>query len=196
MELEEIQQIILNYISENEIFLYCTPKCGGSSLLDSLKKYYKTIHIHSKSFFEKFYTDNKIIDKKFNIFDCIDKSSRINDEIYIIDVYRRPVERNMSYFFQIIDILIPNYKEKTTEQLVDFFNKNKYFDYYQSIDEVANYYGINLYETPFDHEKMYLEYKFKNINFIILHFDYTKKWNVILKTILKKKKKIIIKYYL
>lgn len=184
-ELNLLQKDVFKKISETQIYLYCTPKCGGSSLHDTLKTKYKTIHIHSQIFFEEYHQDKDIIDNKFKIIDCIEESSKIHDEIFIIDVYRNPIERNMSYFFHIIKELIPDYRNKTTEELIEYFNKNMYFNYNQSIDEVTRHFNINLYEIPFDHDKMYLEYKFKNINFIVLHFDYIDQWNNILYKIFK-----------
>ena len=185
MDLSYEQRNIFNEISEKSIFLYCTPKCGGTTLYDSLKTYYKTIHIHSQNFFEKFYKDKDIINNKFKIIDCIEESRKNNKEVYIIDVYRQPIERNMSYFFHIIEDILPDYNNKTTEELIKFFNTDMYFQYEQSIDEVVKYYNINLYEQPFDHNKMYLEYKFDNINFIILHFDYINNWESIIENIFK-----------
>jgi hypothetical protein len=187
MDLNYAQQQIFNEIAENNIFLYCTPKCGGTSLLDSLEKYYKTIHIHSQLFFEKFYKDKDIINNAFKIIDCIEESRKNNSEIFIIDVYRQPIERNMSYFFHIIQDILPDFNDKTIDELIHFFNTDMYFQYGKSIDEIINYYNINLYEKPFDHDKMYLEYKFENINFIILHFDYINNWETILEYIFKRR---------
>lgn len=184
-DLNNDQKKIFDELSQNQIYLYCTPKCGGTSLYESLKKKYNTIHIHSQLFFEEYYKDKDIINNKFKIIDCIEESRKNHDEIFIIDVYRKPIERNMSYFFHIIDELIPDYKNKTIEELIDFFNKNMYFEYRQSIDEVTEYYNINLYEIEFNHEKMYLDYKFENMRFIILHFDYIDSWNTILSEIFK-----------
>ena len=42
------------------------------------------------------------------------------------------------------------------------------------------------YEIPFDNSKMYLTYKFNNINFVVLHFDYIDKWNDILSELLSR----------
>ena len=39
--LNSIQKNIFKEISETKIYLYCTPKCGGSSLLDTLNQKYK-----------------------------------------------------------------------------------------------------------------------------------------------------------
>jgi hypothetical protein len=179
------QKKIFHELSNTQIYLYCTPKCGGTSLYESLKKKYNTIHIHSQLFFEEYYKDKDIINNTFKIIDCIEESRKNYDEIFIIDVYRKPIEKNMSYFFHIIDQLIPDYENKTIEELINFFNINMYFEYKQSIDEVTDYYNINLYETEFNHEKMYLDYKFENIRFIILHFDYIDNWNTILSEIYK-----------
>ncbi len=184
--LDVLQEKIFNEISKTQIYLYCTPKCGGTSLYDTLNTLYNTFHVHSQLFFEKYYTNKEIVKNSFNLIDCIEESSKNYDEIYIIDVYRKPIERNMSYFFHIIDELIPDYKDKTVEELITFFNKNIYFQYEQSIDEITNHYGINLYEIPFDNSKMYLTYKFNNINFVVLHFDYIDKWNDILSELLSR----------
>lgn len=187
MNLNFSQKQIFNKLSDTQVYLYCTPKCGGSSLYESLKVSYNSFHVHSQEFFEKYFQENEIVNNSFKIIDCIEESRKKYDEIYIIDVYRKPVERNMSYFFHIIEDLVDNYEKRTTQELIEYFNTNLYFQYNQSIEEVAQYYNVDLYQLPFDQNKMYLEFKYNNINFIILHFDYINSWEGILYDIFNKK---------
>lgn len=167
-----------------EIFICCGGKCGGTTLANTFyENGYKTTHLHSTKHLGNF-KSNIDID---NVFGCIDKSRKENT-IYIIDVYRTPVERKISCFFQKIKLILPNYQTMSVHELIKFFNEKILFS------SVAEKHPINdfliKYDAPlfkkFNFKRRYNIIKKKNIVFIKLLFSDIKDWDKILSEIFEK----------
>ena len=78
-------------------------KCGSTTLKTTfLKNGYKSIKTHSIDDFKKQYD---------GLIELINNSSKYK-KVYLIDVYRTPIERKISSFFQNIKNHIPDYKKK------------------------------------------------------------------------------------
>ena len=166
-----------------DMFVYCGGKCGGTTLSNTFTKYnYKITHLH-KSIIKGYF--NSHIDTS-NIFNIIDNSSS-HKLVYIIDSYRTPIERKISSYFQNIHGITPNYKNLSTEELIDFFNTNLLdtIEEYHSIDEVLTYYNIPLWKE-FDFKKGYNIVRKDNKVFIKLLFKDIKNWGKLLSEILSK----------
>ena len=166
-----------------DIFVYCGGKCGSTTLHNTfLKNNYKTMHLHSNDYYK--YSLNK----KDDIYNLIDLSSNNKDQIYIIDSYRLPIERKISSFFQNISIHLPEYKNMSIKELIDFFNTHLFYELeeYHSINEVLIYYNIPLFNN-FDFKKKCNIKKHKNIQFIKVLFKDINNWNKIFSNIFKKK---------
>ena len=104
-----------------DIFVCCGGKCGGTTLANTFHENgYKTVHVHSSKHLGNFKSDIDLAND--NLYKVIDYSKEKN-KIYIIDSYRTQIERKISCFFQKIHIYIPNYKNVTIENLIDYFNK-------------------------------------------------------------------------
>ena len=98
-----------------DIICLVSGKCGSSSLNETFNRNgYKCIKTHSKDCFKKQFKYDGLID--------IIKRSSLNKELYIIGSYRTPIERKISSFFQNIHKHVPNYKNKSCEELIDIFN--------------------------------------------------------------------------
>ena len=86
------------------IFIYSYPKVGSTSLVTSLRVFashlYNVIHIHDEDMLKKLCNI-----KNITINDLIIYNKYIGKEVYVIDVYRSPIERKMSTFFEKIDTL-------------------------------------------------------------------------------------------
>jgi len=162
-----------------QVFVYCSRKCGSMSLTKTLNQYFNAFHVHNQKDFEDFYGEHK-----YTIFDVIDYNAKINKNIYIIDVYRTPIERKISSFFQSIDEHFPYYKRYNTKTLIKYFNCGYIYslEEYQSIDEIMKYYDVPLF-THFDFEKGYNIVTKNNIHFIKLRFNDIKRWDSILSDI-------------
>ena len=157
-----------------DVFILCGGKCGSSSLSTSFKKLgLKTLKVHGRlDYIEQF--------KEDKLYECINNSSK-HKPVIIIDVYRTPIERKISSFFQNIHKDIPDWKSKSIDQLINEFN-NKYFyilEEYHSINEAFENYNIPFFnEFNFKRKLNYL--KKDNKLFIKLLYKDIKEWNKIL----------------
>jgi hypothetical protein len=162
------------------VYIYCCGKSGSSTLTSTFNKNgFNAIQLHSSKFYK-----NKCIESKLNpnIFDVIEKSMENNENVYVIDSYRMPIEKKISGFFQ-------HYKASNTDieyitELID--NKIYFSEDYVAINEILDYFNIPYFNT-FDFEKKYNLIKYKNINIIKLRFEDINEWGSILSTIFNKK---------
>ena len=164
------------------IFLYCSGKSGSTTLYNTFKNNkYKCIHTHSNEHYLENYNDIK---KYKSIFELIINNSKLHKNIFIIDCYRNPIERKISSFFQHLSEFIPNYKDVDIFYLIDKFNEIylKYLEDYQSIDEIMEYFNIDIFNY-FDFDKKYSLFEYKNIKFLKLRFNDITIWNEILSNI-------------
>jgi hypothetical protein len=166
-----------------DIFILCGGKCGGTTLAKTFSMNgYKTTHIHSlknKGLFKSSIDKNNIILTMDN--------SCINKKIYIIDSYRNPIERKISSFFQNINIYMPDYKNKSIDDLISCFN-NDYInnlEEYHPLNQALNHYNIPLF-NKFDFDKGYNIVEKDNKIFIKILFKDINKWNIILSEIFQK----------
>jgi hypothetical protein len=166
-----------------KVFIYCGGKCGSMTLVTTFNQYYKSLHVHLNV---EFYVTSK--QTKFSIFDVIEYNTQTQDQIYIIDCYRTPIERKISSFFENINIHLPNYKKHTLKSVVKYFNAGYIYNLeeYHSIDEIMTHYNLPLFDT-FDFEKKYNLLVYKNINFIKIHFSDIDNWGSILSNLFNKK---------
>ena len=163
-----------------DIFVCCGGKCGGTTLANTFHENgYKTVHVHSSKHLGNFKSDIDLANG--NLYKVIDYSKEKN-KIYIIDSYRTPIERKISCFFQKIHIYIPNYKNVTIENLIDYFNEHildSSVGTNHSINEFITYYEANPI-TKFNYKKKYVKREKNNIIFIKLLFSDIKEWGNIL----------------
>ena len=157
-----------------DVFILCGGKCGSSTLSSSFQKLgYKTLKVHGKLDYINQFKEDKL-------YECINNSSK-HKPVIIIDVYRTPIERKISSFFQNIQYYIPDWQSKSIEQLILEFN-NKYLyvlEEYHSINEAFDYYQISHFHE-FDEKKNYNLLKKDNKIFIKLLYKDIQKWNKIL----------------
>jgi hypothetical protein len=176
-----------NYnISNNYIFIYTPPKVGSTTLVTSLRislaKSYNVIHIHDEVMLSVL---TGINDVKMN--DIIRFLSNRGNNVYVIDVYRTPIERKMSEFFEKISVYHFNNSEEninnySIKRIFDRFDK--LFPHLENGDHYIDKYDIS-HPVPFDFEKKYTVQEINNIKYIKLRLCDSKLWGSILSTILK-----------
>jgi hypothetical protein len=179
-----------------DVFVYCTPKCGGSTLANTFcNNGFNACHIHCK--------------KKLGFFDCVKKNnmkplmeqndnaifniiteSALTKPVYIIDSYRTPIERKISAFFQNIHTILPNYKNLSIDSIISHFNK----------ENINRPESLSIYEPmrhfkipPFKHFNFKRRYNIKrvgNLIFLVVLFKDIKNWDKILSDIVGKEIKI------
>ena len=164
-----------------DVFILCGGKSGSSTLeLSFIKNGYKSLKVHGRlDYIEQF--------KEDKLYQSIELSSK-NKKTYIIDVYRNPIERKISSFFQNIDTLVSNWICKSNDELIKIFNKKYIYELeeYHSINEAFEYFNLPKFKE-FDFQKKFNIYQHNNKVFIKLLHKNINIWNLILRYIFKKK---------
>lgn len=156
-------------------------KCGSTTLLETFKfQGFNCIKCHNHwDFISQFGYDG--------LYKSIEDSSK-NKKVYIIDVYRTPIERKISSFFEHISKKIPNYKNKNIEELINIFNTEylNNIEEYHPLDSIMMELGSESFNS-FDFNKRYVKKEKGNLIFIKILFSDSKDWGEILSEIFNKK---------
>lgn len=188
----------INNLSINEnnyrdiIILYCPEKVGSSSIVSSIR-------ISASDKFMVFHThENKIADivniktNTINVSDIILNNTIINPftnkyrQIYMIDIFRTPIERKISFFFQkISEIHFNNSEDNISNYPIDKIIKrfNDIYPYIQEIDYFNQHYQCENIEQ-FDFENKYIHKINNNVHYVKLRLQDSKYWSDILTKIL------------
>jgi dTDP-4-dehydrorhamnose reductase len=121
-----------------------------------------------------------------SINDIIKYNAYIGKKVYVIDVYRSPIERKMSEFFEKIADMHFN----TTEENLNNYNVNKIINRFNKLfpylandaDYFKEKYNLELPEN-FDFEKKYLLQEKDNITYVKLRLRDSSEWDRILEEI-------------
>ena len=185
-------KIFTNEIIKNKktiIFIYTPPKVGSTSLVSSLRlsgaRKYNVIHIHDENMLKVLTGfDNK---KNVTINELIQYNVSIGKNVYVIDVYRNPIERKMSEFFENLSA----YHFNTTDNNILNFNMdliikrfNSIFPFIGESDYFFEKYKIDV-PQQFDFINKYLLVNKDNITYIKLRLCDSHEWDKILSKILK-----------
>lgn len=171
--------------TNNYIFIYSPPKVGSTTLVTSLRvslnKSYNIIHIHDETMLCVL---TGINDVKIN--DIISYLSKNGKNVYVIDVYRSPIERKMSEYFEKLS---PHHFNNTDENISNYYSIkrisdrfNKIFPYIEKEDHYFDKYDI-LEPIQFDFENKYTVQVVNNIKYIKLRLCDSTLWASILSTI-------------
>ena len=173
--------------NKNLIFIYSAPKVGSTSIVSSLRIFcsdnFDIIHIHDEEMLRVLahvdgITINEVI--LYNKF--------LGKNIYVIDVYRSPIERKISTFFEKIG----TYHFNDNDPNVNKYNVNKVINRFNNIfpfiglgDHFIDKYNINL-PDKFDFDKKYLLVETNGVKYIKLRLKDSHIWNSILSNIFSK----------
>jgi hypothetical protein len=187
--LEEVNRK-LNMNHDNLIFIYTAPKVGSTSLVSSFRIFgdnnYGIIHIHDETMLEKLIGVSNI---KVN--DIIEYNSQLGRKIYVIDIYRNPIERKISTFFEKIG----SYHFNNRDEIINHYDINKIikrfnniFPYLANSDHYIDKYNINS-QLPdiFPYEQKYLIIEKNGIKYIKLRLKDSDEWEEILSKIFRHK---------
>jgi hypothetical protein len=170
------------------IFIYTPPKVGSTTLVTSFRiscaRKVNVLHIHD----ENMLSIVTGIKNKNNVTvnELINYNASIGKTVYVIDVYRNPIERKISEYFELItsyhfnvsDNNIGNYK---IDLLVKRFNA--LFPFVGSGDYFFDKYDIDIPEK-FDFDNKYLLVEKNKIKYIKLRLIDSDEWSKILTNIL------------
>ena len=167
--------------TNNLIFIYTPPKVGSTTLVSSIRisasHLYSVFHIHDDVMFNVLTGINDI-----TVNELIQYNAKIGKNVYVIDVYRTPIERKISEYFEKlgpihfnnVDENLNTYNIRTiTERFNNLFPHIGNGDYY------FEKYGIS---TPdkFDFKKKYLLHIENGVKYIKLRLNDSKDWGKIL----------------
>ncbi len=171
-------------VSNNYIFIYTPPKVGSTTLVSSLRislgKSYNIIHIHDEVMLSVLTGINNI-----TINEIVQYLANSGKKVYVIDVYRTPIERKISEFFEKIS----PYHFNNTEENINKYSMqrvsnrfNKLFPHLETGDHYFNKYNIP--NPPlFDFSKKYTIQEFNNVNYVKLRLCDSQLWDKILSEI-------------
>ena len=170
------------------VFVYCPPKVGSTSLVSSIRlsamNTFQVFHIHDETMLSvlcgiKGITVNEII--QYN--------RLLGREVYVIDIYRTPIEHKISVFFE----KIASFHFNNTEEEINTYSMkkivhrfNRLFPYLATDDYYRTTYCIPVCHIPFDHNKKYLHHTcFRGIHYVKLRLqDSTSHWTSLLRDIM------------
>jgi hypothetical protein len=168
----------------NYIFVYTPPKVGSTTLVSSLRislgRSFNVVHIH----------DDIMLNvltgiKDISVNEIIHFLANEGNHVYVIDIYRNPIERKMSEFFEKIACYHFNNSEEqicryNINRIIDRFNK--LFPHLGCGDHYFEKYGISEI-IPFDFQKKYSIQNINNIKYIKLRLYDSNCWGSILSQI-------------
>ena len=184
--IEESVNKLFNTATDNYIFIYTPPKVGSTTLVTSLRvslgKSYNIIHIHDEIMLSVLTGINNV---KIN--DIIHFLSNRGKNVCVIDVYRTPIERKMSEYFEKLSPYHFNNSEDniskySIKRISDRFNK--LFPHLENGDHYFEQYNIDE-PVKFDFDKKYSLQEVNNIKYIKLRLCDSESWASILSNILR-----------
>ena len=185
---EKLQEVNrkLNINHDTLIFIYTAPKVGSTSLVSSFRIFgsnnYGIIHIHDEIMLEKLIG---VSDIKVN--DIIEYNAQLGKKVYVFDIYRNPIERKISAFFEKIG----SYHFNNSDEIVNRYNVNKVikrfndiFPYLANGDHYIDKYNLDT-ELPeiFPHQQKYLIIEKNGIKYVKLRLKDVDEWEIILSKI-------------
>lgn len=194
-EIQSAVNLLFTNKRQNYIFVYTPPKVGSTTLVSSLRlslsDNYSVIHIHDDVMLSVLTGINNVTVNEIIYF-----LANENKKVYVIDIYRTPLERKISEFFEKISIYHFNNSEEhinkySIKRITDRFNK--VFPYLAIDEHYFDKYGI---EKPvdFDFNKKYTIQTVNKIDYIKLRLKDVSEWNKILSDIFKRDVLIVNDY--
>ena len=171
-------------VNSKIIFVYSAPKVGSTSIVSSLRIFgsdkVSIIHIHDEEMLKVLAHIQNITVNELILF-----NKYLGKDVYVINVYRSPIERKISTFFEKIGAYhFNNTDVKVNEyNIVKVINRfNNIFPYIGLGDHFIDNYNIK-YPERFDHINKYLLVRDNDISYITLRLKDSHIWGTILTNI-------------
>jgi hypothetical protein len=167
---------------KNIVFVYTPPKVGSTTLVSSIRLSaaykFRVIHLHDE---EMLNVLTGITDVTIN--ELIKYNRYIGRNIYVIDVYREPLERKMSEFFD----KLASFHFNNTAEKINKYNVNRLIARFNNIfthiatgDHYFDKMTDVIKPSVFDFEKKHLIQKVFDITYIKLRLRDSAEWGKIL----------------
>lgn len=167
------------------IFVYCPPKVGSTTLVSSLRlcasNNLTVLHLHNEIMLKVLYN---ITDVTIN--EIINYNKQLGKKVYVIDIYRTPIEHKMSSLFENIDTFhfnttVNDLKTYDMSKIINRFNN--LFPHLAPSDHFKDKYGIVAPEK-FDFERKYILVEKDGVSYIKLRLKDSVFWRKILREVL------------
>lgn len=186
---------ITNTSPNSIIFIYSAPKVGSTCLVSTLRLFaidkYVIIHLHDEEML-------KVITgiQGITVEEIILYNKFLGKEVFVIDVYRSPIERKISAFFEKVgsyhfNNTDANVNKYGVQRVIDRFNH--IFPHLANGDHFVDKYNIRIPDR-FDFENKYLLLQENGVHYIKLRLKDSHLWNTILSNILKVKLFVVKDY--
>ena len=166
------------------VFVYSAPKVGSTSIVSSLRLFgidkLNVIHIHDEEMLKVLAHITDVTINEIILF-----NKYLQKDVYVINIYRSPIERKISTFFEKIG----SYHFNNTDELVNNYNITKVINRFNNIfpwinvsDHFIDRYNINIPQS-FDHQNKHIILVDDNIKYITLRLNDSNEWGRILTNI-------------
>ena len=177
------------------VFVYSAPKVGSTSIVSSLRIFgielIDIIHIHDEEMLNVLSHVNNVSIKEIILY-----NKYLGKDVYVINVYRSPIERKISAFFEKIG----SYHFNNHDHIVNNYNLLKIINRFNNIfpwigngDHFIDRYNINIPEK-FDFHNKFLKVTQNGVNYITLRLKDSNEWGNILSNIFGFKIRMIKDY--
>lgn len=180
-----LENIETKFKHNNIIFIYSVPKVGSTSLASTLllfaSAYYIVIHIHDETMLKTLYGIDEV-----TIPEIIEYNNLLKRNIFVIDIYRNPIEHKISAFFEKID----SYHFNTTPAQINstdvsklILRFNQLFTHLANGDIFIDIFNIDknsTFNNNFTTSK-YLFFIKNNVKYIKLRLSDVSEWKNIIK---------------
>ncbi len=167
------------------IFVYCPPKVGSTTLVSSLRlsasDKLTILHLHNEIMLKVLYN---ITDVTIN--EIIQYNKQLGKKVFVIDIFRTPIEHKMSSLFENIDTFhfnttVDDLKTYDIKKVITRFNN--LFPHLAPSDHFKDKYEIVVPEK-FDFEKKYIVVEKNDVKYIKLRLKDSNYWREILRQVL------------
>jgi len=171
--------------NKNIIFVYTPPKVGSTTLVSSIRinacGKFTVLHLHNEIMLKILYKINDV-----TVLDIIKYNNFLGKNVYVIDIYRSPIEQKISTFFENIHSFHFNVPVETLntfdiERIVKRFNQ--VFPYLLTNDNFRTKYDVPFPEK-FDFNRKFISAKVDGINYFKIRLKDSGEWRRILNNIL------------
>jgi len=171
--------------NKNIIFVYTPPKVGSTTLVSSIRinacGKFTVLHLHNEIMLKILY---KVTD--VTVLDIIKYNRFLGKNVYVIDIYRSPIEQKISTFFENIhafhfNVPIEILNTFEVEKIIKRFNQ--VFPYLLTNDNFRTKYNVPYPET-FDFNKKFISSEVDGIKYFKIRLKDSGEWRGILKDIL------------
>jgi hypothetical protein len=175
----------INIKINNIIFVYTPVKVGSTTLVTSIRisaaEKFIVIHIHNEDCLSVLTGI-----KNITINDLILYNSYIGKNVYVIDIYRSPIERKISTFFEYIYMHFNNSLDEINKYSLDklITRFNNLFPHIANDDYYLEKYDIEI-PDKFDFNNKFLITIKNKVKYIKLRLKDSHEWGIILSNLLE-----------